>query len=81
MSFTVGQEVRRCLGDLEGTQHKCRVRGQFTVGPRQRCRSGKWTSLRIGCAACTADDKAFCGLERGLVQIQRRVLKVASEEM
>ena len=51
------------------------------MGPRQRCRSGKWTSLRIGCAACTADDKAFRGLERGLVQIQRRVLKVASEEM
>ena len=36
---------------------------------------------RIGCAACTADDKALRGLERGLVQIQRRVLKVASEEM
>ena len=29
------------------------------MGPRQRCRSGKWTSLRIGCAACTADGKAI----------------------
>ena len=42
-----------------GTQHKGRVRGQFTVAPRQRCRFGKWTSLRIGCVACTANDKAI----------------------
>lgn len=42
-----------------GTQHRCRVRGWFTVGPRQRRPSGEWTSARTGCVVCTTNDKAI----------------------
>lgn len=78
VGFTVGQEICGCLGDLQGTQHRCWVKGQLTVGPTQRCPCGHGQGWAVLCAPlrtrpCPAWREGLCkpretGFETCLVE-------------
>lgn len=73
MGFTVRQEVRRCLGDLRGTQQKGRIKGQCTAA---------YVDMFRGVHVDKLEDRLYCvhsqwqtipSLERKFVWTQRRM--------